>query len=53
MAAQQAQVTVTVADPSSLGWTSTTSNEGSEVVVTLANGQTVTIVAPTSQQIQV
>jgi len=53
VAAQQAQVTVTVADPNNLGWTSTTTNEGSEVVVTLANGQTVTIVAPTSQQIQV
>ena len=53
MAAQQVQVRVTVADPNNLGWTSTTTNEGSEVVVTLANGQTVTIVAPTSQQIQV
>jgi len=51
--AQQVQVTVTVADPNNLGWTSTTSDEGSQVIVTLANGQSVTIGAPAPQQVQV
>jgi len=53
MPPQQVQVTVNVGDPNSLGWTSNTSNEGSQVVVTLANGQTVTIEAPSGSQVQV
>jgi len=53
MPPQQVQVTVNISDPNNLGWTSTTSDEGSQVIVALANGQSVTINAPTPQQVQV
>jgi hypothetical protein len=47
------QVQVTVSDPNNLGWTSSTSNEGSQVQVTLANGQQVQVTVAAPQQVQV